>query len=93
MKKKELIFVGIHCRRTDHLEFEKKQSQISVALDYYFEAMDMFRKRFNSKKEKVVFVFVSDDMDWGRKKIGTKDKIGQIQILGSEVQISFITIR
>ena len=75
-KQKELIFVGIHCRRTDHIEFEKDHSQIPVDLDYYFEAMDMFRKRMNNKKEKVVFVYVSDDMAWGKKKIGTKDKKG-----------------
>ena len=77
VKKKELTFVGIHCRRTDHIEFEKKHKQIPVHLDYYFEAMDMFRDRMNNKQSKVVFVFVSDDMEWGKMKLGSKDKRGK----------------
>ena len=43
---------------------------------YYIDAMDMFRRHFGKKKKKnsdnVVFVFVSDDMHWGRRKLEKK---------------------
>lgn len=35
---------------------------------YFFDAMDYFREEYDN----VAFVFVSDDMTWGKKKLGKR---------------------
>ncbi|TRY72359.1 hypothetical protein TCAL_01004 [Tigriopus californicus] len=66
--KKEMMFVGIHCRRTDHINYELENDMIPLTLDYYIEAMSLFQAKFE-KTHHVVFIFVSDDMEWGKRKI------------------------
>ena len=44
------VFVGVHCRRTDHILYEWRNSQSSVNYAYYLEAMDMFRNHFRYYK-------------------------------------------
>ena len=43
-KKKDLFFVPIHNRRTDHLEYSRKKfNQKPLKADYFYDAMDEFR--------------------------------------------------
>ncbi len=68
---KEFIFVGIHSRRTDHLDFQvERLNVIPVDPAYYLDAIELYRKRFSKKKFNLAFIYVSDDLNWGRKRIG-----------------------
>ena len=44
-----------------------------VQLDpsYYLQAMNMYRQKFKkeNKRKKLIFVFVSDDIQWGKDKL------------------------
>ena len=35
---------------------------------YFLEAMELYREKF----KRVVFVYVTDDIEWGRQKLGRK---------------------
>ncbi len=63
---KEVTYVGIHSRRTDYLDFRKNVLGMKkLYKNYFFDAVDYFTEEF----ENVVFVYISDDMEWGRKKM------------------------
>ncbi len=63
---KEVTYVGLHSRRTDYLEFRKNVLGMKkLYKNYFFDAVDYFTEEF----ENVVFVYISDDMEWGRKKM------------------------
>lgn len=82
--KKDTIFVGIHSRRTDHLAFQEKKNLIHLDPSYYMDAIEIYRKKFPSKKYNLAFIWVSDDLQWGRDKIGSK-KIGKnVFFIGEE---------
>ena len=72
-KKKDITFVGIHQRRGDHVSFRDEGNIDELGASYFLEAMEMYREKF----KRVVFVFVSDDLEWGieklEKRIKTKD--------------------
>ena len=81
----EIVFVGIHCRRTDHISYEQNEmGAVPVNRHYYEDAMAAFRDHFRGKGKKskskaksnvhVVFVFVSDDMAWGREQLAAKNE-------------------
>ena len=71
--KKEFVFVGIHSRRTDHLDFQVNRLGLKpVKSSYYLDAIDLFRSKFPSKKYNLAFVYVSDDLAWGKATIGAK---------------------
>jgi hypothetical protein len=39
-----VTYVGVHNRRTDHLEFIQKTSNLKpIEIDYFYDAMDYFR--------------------------------------------------
>ena len=58
--------MGIHNRRTDYLEFRRKRLGLDNLYEDYFEdAMEYFRDEYWDTT--VVFVYVSDDMKWGRR--------------------------
>ena len=60
--------MGIHNRRTDYLEFRRKRLKLDNLYEDYFEdAMEYFREEFWDTT--VVFVYVSDDMKWGRRNL------------------------
>jgi hypothetical protein len=42
-KSKAVTFVGIHSRRTDHIEYEAKQGMVPIKTSYFLNAMDAFR--------------------------------------------------
>ena len=44
MPKKDITFIGVHNRRTDHLAWTKKQhNQEPLTSEYFYDAMDAFR--------------------------------------------------
>ena len=60
--------MGIHNRRTDYLEFRRKRLKLDNLYEDYFEdAMEYFREEYWDTT--VVFVYVSDDMKWGRRNL------------------------
>ena len=42
----DFIFVGIHSRATDHIEYEKDKGFVPLKTAYYLDAMHMFRQHF-----------------------------------------------
>ena len=67
----DYVFVGIHSRRTDHLEYQKKHNMNALDARYYLDAMHLYREKFKkeNKKKWLIFVFVSDDIQWGKDKL------------------------
>jgi len=78
--REDFVYVGIHARRTDHLEYEQKRNMVNLRPGYYLDAMRLFRQKFKkaSKKKRLVFVYVSDDSNWGREKLGRRVKEGDL---------------
>ena len=64
-KEHNITFVGIHNRRSDHLEFQKEGGFVPLEVGYFLEAMEMFRTKYSM----VVFMYVSGDIQWGREEI------------------------
>ncbi len=81
-KKKEFLYVGIHCRRTDHLDYERRHSLVPLKPSYYLDAMDVFRRKFG-KSHNILFLFVSDDMAWGREKLSLRNKERDLHFVGA----------
>jgi len=80
IKSKEITFVGVHNRRTDYLDFRRRVLKMSNLYEDYFEDATSYfveeygdPERHNNKN--VVFVFVSDDMKWGRRKLKHLDNV------------------
>ena len=66
---KDILFVGVHVRRTDYSHYlAKTQNAKLVTGGYFARAMDKFRERFSDSE--VVFVVASDDMKWCRRWLG-----------------------
>ena len=61
----KIIFVGVHCRRTDF------KYHLPKLVDHRFfdKAFDIYRKRYNNETQKVVFLAVSDDNKWIKASI------------------------
>ena len=69
-KVKDVTFVGIHVRRTDHLHYMKtKFDSEPLDSDYYNDAMEYFQEEY----ENVVFIAASDDMKWTRRNLDKKN--------------------
>ena len=65
---REIIFVGVHIRRTDYLEHVKKHYLGHIAsTKFYTDAMDIFRQKF--RWQKCDFIIVSDDIKWSEKHL------------------------
>ncbi len=63
---KDVTFVGIHNRRTDSVEFIRRDwFQEPLRDDYFHDAMEYFREEYDN----CAFLYVSDDMPWGRKNL------------------------
>ena len=66
---KEILFVGMHARRTDYINFSKKILNKKIAgKNHFLEGMEYFKEEFPDQE--VYFIAVSDDMDWMRKHLG-----------------------
>ena len=78
-KKTDITFVGIHNRRGDHLDYQKEGGYVTLDPGYFLNAMESFREKY----KRVVFVYVSDDMDWGKQKIKKRLKTKDFYLAGS----------
>ena len=68
---KEVLFVGMHCRRTDYVQFSKTILKKKVAgKNHFLEAIEYFQDEFPDNE--VYFIAISDDMPWVRKNLGTR---------------------
>ncbi|XP_023345764.1 uncharacterized protein LOC111714792 [Eurytemora carolleeae] len=77
----EVVFVGIHNRRTDHLKFQKDVGFIPVKTSYFLESMELFREEYKN----VVFIYVSDDMTWAKENILPRIRTEDLYLAGSLV--------
>lgn len=78
-KKKDITFVGIHQRRGDHVSFRDEGNIDELGASYFLESMEIFREKF----KRVVFVYVSDDLEWGKEKLERRIKTKDFFIAGS----------
>eukprot|EP00096_Caligus_rogercresseyi_P011923 TRINITY_DN4842_c0_g1_i1.p1 TRINITY_DN4842_c0_g1~~TRINITY_DN4842_c0_g1_i1.p1 ORF type:complete len:380 (+),score=14.15 TRINITY_DN4842_c0_g1_i1:58-1197(+) len=71
---KPVLFIGVHNRRTDYLKFRKnKLKMVPIYTDYFQDAIAYFDEEYGDEHE-LVFVHVSDDMNWGEKKLKKMDE-------------------
>ena len=64
---KKIVFVGVHCRRTDyanHLNAVVANGTTLVDQNYFDRAFQIYRERYNSEERQVRFLAVSDDNEW-----------------------------
>ena len=63
---KNVIFVGVHCRRTDYQNHLNTLYEKATLVDKVFfdVAFDIYRSRYDDEKNKVIFLTVSDDSEW-----------------------------
>ena len=48
VKKKDITFIGVHNRRTDHLAYSKEQfGNKPLTASYFHDAMDIYRYEYN----------------------------------------------
>ena len=59
-----LVLVGVHVRRTDFVHFARKEGGRLATSNYFRKSMEWFRRKYATSKRRVMFVVVSDDMDW-----------------------------
>jgi len=77
----EITFVGVHCRRTDHLEYESRHKQPALKTTYFLEAMHLFRQKLGKQ---VAFVVVSDDMQWVKSALLPRVSQRDLYLAGRE---------
>ena len=71
---KRVLFVGLHVRRTDYVQFSKQVLGKRVASKaFYQEAMDYFEEEYPDHS--VYFLAVSDDLNWVRKHLGGRSNL------------------
>lgn len=69
----EITFVGIHHRRTDHLDYMlDKFNEKPLKKSYFKNAMEYFRD--DKETEFIAFLYVSDDMQWGLENLAKVKK-------------------
>ena len=78
------IFVGIHIRRTDHRKYERDNDMKNLDLEYYLRAMQLYRKKFAKEhlRKLMIFVLLSDDMQWGKHKLLPQARDGDLYLGG-----------
>ena len=59
-----LVLVGVHVRRTDFVHSARREGGRLATGDFFRKAMEWFRRKYGSSERRVMFVVVSDDMDW-----------------------------
>ena len=64
-EEKNIIFIGVHCRRTDFQNHLKAVSGAAMVDHHFYEtAFDIYRQKYNDDTNKIIFLAVSDDNDW-----------------------------
>lgn len=61
----QVIYVGLHVRRTDYPRYLKFHNGTPVTEKYFYKAMNMFRDKFGPS---VIFVSATDDPKWVIRK-------------------------
>ena len=59
-----LVLVGVHVRRTDFEKSVKKEGGRLATPDYFRKSMEWFQKKYATPDRRVMFIVISDDMDW-----------------------------
>merc|ERR1711892_1222873 len=73
---KEVVFVGVHCRRTDYAHQLWKSSRANMVDKRYFDrSFDIYRSRYSQPATQVVFLVVSDDTAWVKENLGMHEDV------------------
>ena len=68
---KDVTYIGVHIRRTDHLKFMVNQFKMPpLTADYFNDAMEYFREEYDN----CIFVVASDDIKWAKKNLDKSNK-------------------
>ena len=59
-----LVLVGVHVRRTDFQSSVSQEGGRLATPDYFRKSMDWFQKNYATSDRRVMFIIISDDMDW-----------------------------
>ena len=60
----------MHCRRGDYLRFYRRSSGANVVDHHFFDvALDIYRQRYNDVNNKVIFLAVTNDIEWMKKNL------------------------
>ena len=62
----------------------KKLAVTPLQSSYFLDAIDLFWQKFPSKKYNLAFIYVSDDLEWGRANIGAKKGGKNVFFIGEE---------
>ena len=76
-EKMKIIYVGVHCRRTDygnHLNVVSKGATL-VDKRFFDAAFKIYREKYNNKRKKVIFLAVSDDNEWLKVRFELRDQL------------------
>ncbi|XP_067130356.1 galactoside alpha-(1,2)-fucosyltransferase 2-like [Centruroides vittatus] len=65
--RKDVTFVGVHVRRTDYCKWLQIFYGRQVNMMYFKQAIEYFQLKYS----RVIFVVVSDDKEWCKRKLGT----------------------
>lgn len=69
---KNVVYVGVHVRRTDYREYLKRKYKASlVKSEFFLRQMNYFRNKYKS----VMFVVVSDEPKWCEDKLAGDDVV------------------
>ncbi|XP_069139893.1 galactoside 2-alpha-L-fucosyltransferase SEC1-like [Argopecten irradians] len=86
---KGTVLVGIHVRRTDHLErSDVNYGKLVATLEYFDHAMDYFRQRYKN----ILFVAISDDTDWVKSTFGKQEDVHVVTGNSGEVDMCLLTM-
>ena len=85
-----IVYVGVHNRRTDHLQYQAEGGWITLQPGYFLEALEVYRQWAWRSNKHLVFLFVSDDLGWAREKLlpRIKTKGGVTTVLIDKWKIS-----
>jgi len=73
----DIIFVGVHVRRSDFKDWMKNQGHggFVASQKFYLSAMDHYRNKYNDNNSTVVFIIASDEVQWCRKMFGNMSDV------------------
>ncbi len=65
-KPKDVTFIGVHNRRTDHMGYSRKNRGVKpLKSQYFIDAMDEFRSEWNDVVYEVLYMVCSPFMEFG----------------------------
>ena len=81
----QVTYIGMHNRRSKEFNefFKKQNNKKPLKKGYWYDAMEDMRESYDN----VAFLYVSDDMAWGRKNI--KDKENDLYFVGQDDDAAF----